>query len=467
MINNGQRYKKSVIATTLRLGKISIFVGKGNLKLINHMKRFALLALSLIATLASVTAQTFEEYFIDKTLRIDYTFSGNSTEQYVALRELSSTEHWWGRRVNLSDVPLEGNGDLTLYDATTGAVIYKTSFSSLFQEWITTPEAATLSKSFEFTLLVPMPQNSVIAELVLRDNTGKESKLRHTISPEDRLIRDRSKQRALPYEYLHKGGDSKDAIDVVILAEGYTAEEMDVFMKDAQITTDEILSYEPFKSHKKKFNFIAISSSSIDSNVSVPQDGQWRETAVGSNFLTFYMNRYLTSGNVYAMYDLATNIPCEHFIILANTDTYGGGGIYNSYTLTTAHHRDFRPVVVHEFGHSFGGLGDEYFYDNADNNDEMHSLQHEPWEPNITTLVDFESKWADMVEKGIEIPTQVTEKRTKNYTVGVYEGGGYRSKGIYRPTDVCRMRNNTAERFCPVCERAIERVILHQTVEQK
>ena len=148
MINNGQRYKKSVIATTLRLGKNSIFVGKGNLKLINHMKRFALLALSLIATLASVTAQTFEEYFIDKTLRIDYTFSGNSTEQYVALRELSSTEHWWGRRVNLSDVPLEGNGDLTLYDATTGAVIYKTSFSSLFQEWITTPEAATLSKSF-------------------------------------------------------------------------------------------------------------------------------------------------------------------------------------------------------------------------------------------------------------------------------------------------------------------------------
>ena len=179
------------------------------------------------------------------------------------------------------------------------------------------------------------------------------------------------------------------------------------------------------------------------------------------------MDRYLTSGNVYAMYDLATNIPCEHFIILANTDTYGGGGIFNSYTLTTAHHRDFRPVVVHEFGHSFGGLGDEYFYLNVDNNDEMHSLQHEPWEPNITTLVDFESKWADMVAKGIEIPTQVTAERTKNYTVGVYEGGGYRAKGIYRPVDVCRMRNNTAERFCPVCERALERVILHQTVATK
>ncbi len=431
------------------------------------MKRLLLSAVAMFVALSSLSAQTFDNYFTDNTLRIDYTFAGNSSEQYIALRELSSTEGWYGRRVNLSEVPLKGNGDLTLYDKATNEIIYKTSFSSLFQEWITTPEASTISKSFEFTLLVPMPKSDIVAELVLRDNTDKESKLRHTISPEDRLIRDRSKQHTLPYEYLHKGGDSKEAIDVVILAEGYTSEEMELFMKDAQITTDEILSYEPFKSHKEKFNFIAVLNPSIDSNVSVPQDGEWRQTAVGSNFLTFYMDRYLTSGNVYAMYDLATNIPCEHFIILANTDTYGGGGIYNSYTLTTAHHRDFRPVVVHEFGHSFGGLGDEYFYLTVDNNDEMHSLQHEPWEPNITTLVDFDSKWADMVDKKIEIPTQVTEKRTKNYTVGVYEGGGYRAKGIYRPTDVCRMRNNTAERFCPVCERAITKVILHQTEEQK
>ena len=431
------------------------------------MRRLLLLTLSLLAIIGTTSAQEFNKCFTDKTLRIDYTFAGNSSEQYIALRDLSSTEGWWGRRVNLSDVPLKGNGDLTLYDTATGEVIYKTSFSSLFQEWITTPEAQTISKSFEFTILVPMPLNNVTAELVLRDNTGKESKLRHTISPADRLIRDRSKQQALPYTYVYKGGDSKEAIDVVILAEGYTAEEMDTFLEDATITTNEILSYEPFKSHKEKFNFIAVASPSVDSNVSVPQDDAWRETAVGSNFLTFYMDRYLTSGNVYAMYDLATNIPCEHFIILANTDTYGGGGIYNSYTLTTAHHRDFRPVVVHEFGHSFGGLGDEYFYLSADNNDEMHSLQHEPWEPNITTLVDFESKWADMVAEGVEIPTAVTAERTKSYTVGVYEGGGYRAKGIYRPTDVCRMRNNTAERFCPVCERALERVILHQTVATK
>ena len=429
------------------------------------MRRFICLAVAMFATLA-VNAQDFDTNFNDATLRIDYTLMGNANEQHVALRDMSSTENWWGRRVNLSDVPLEGNGDLTLYDAETRDVLYKTSFSSLFQEWITTPEAATITKSFEFTLLVPMPQRAVIAEMVLRDNTGKESKLAHTINPADVLIRDRSNQRPVPHAYTHKGGDSKECIDVVILAEGYRIDEMDTFMEDAMITTSEILSYEPFKSHKEKFNFIAVYSASTDTNVSVPQEEAWRDTAVGSNFMTFYMPRYLTSGEVYAMYDWATNIPCEHFIILANTDTYGGGGIYNSYTLTTAHHPSFRPVVVHEFGHSFGGLGDEYFYETTDNNDEMHSLSHEPWEPNITTLVDFDSKWADMVAEGVEIPTKVTKERSKNYVVGVYEGGGYRSKGIYRPTDVCRMRDNVAERFCPVCERAIERVILHQTVSE-
>ena len=415
-----------------------------------------------IAATVAASAQSFDAKFDDATLRLDYTFIGNATEQYIAIADLSTTPNWWGRRINLDTTPLKGNGDLTLRDSATGEVLYKTSFSSLFQEWITTPEALTVTKSFEFTLLVPKPKQSVVATLVLRDNTDKESSHTFTIDPRDLLIRDDSKIAPLPYTYIHKGGDSKECIDVAIVAEGYTSEEMELFMEDAKITAEEILSYEPFKSHRDKFNFIAVASPSKDSNVSVPQQEAWRSTAVGSNFMTFYMARYLTSGNVYAMYDIVTNIPCEHFVILANTDTYGGGGIYNSYTLTTAHHRDFRPVVVHEFGHSFAGLGDEYFYDNADDNDNMHSLNHEPWEPNITTMVDFDSKWADMVAEGVEIPTAVTPERTANYVVGAYEGGGYLSKGIFRPTDVCRMRNNTAERFCPVCERAIERVILHQ-----
>lgn len=431
------------------------------------MRKLLLIFAMALSSSAIMAQEEFDVHFDDATLRIDYTFAGNSDEQLIALKELARTDSWWGRRVNLTDVPLQGNGDLALYDIATNALIYKTSFSSLFQEWITTPEAKDAVRSFEFTLLVPMPNRSVRAEIVLRDNTGKESRLCHTINPDDALIRDRSAQRALPHRYLHRGGDSKECIDVVILAEGYTVQDMDTFFEDALITTEEILSYEPFNSHRDKFNFIVIASPSEESNVSVPQDNEWRETAIMSNFMTFYMDRYLTSGAVYEMYDLATNIPTEHLIILANTANYGGGGIYNSYTLTTAHHPSFRPVVVHEFGHSFGGLGDEYFYEAGDQNDEMHSLSHEPWEPNITTLVDFDAKWADMVEEGIEIPSEPTDERKANYTVGVYEGGGYRTKGIYRPAVVCRMRDNVASRFCPVCERAIERVILHQTVQSK
>ena len=245
------------------------------------------LILSFVALLwvAATSAQDFDSYFTDKTLRIDYTFSGNSSEQHVSLRELSMADGWWGRRVNLDNVPLKGNGDLTLYSADGQNVIYKTSFSSLFQEWITTPEAQTISKSFEFTILVPMPIEDVIAEIVLRDNTGKESVLRHTISPNDKLIRDRSRQQRLPHKYIHQGGDSKECIDVVILAEGYTVDEMDTYFKDAHIATEEILSYEPFKTHADKFNFIVIASPSEDSNVTVPQENAWRTTAVGLKLL--------------------------------------------------------------------------------------------------------------------------------------------------------------------------------------
>ena len=162
---------------------------------------------------------------------------------------------------------------------------------------------------------------------------------------------------------------------------------------------------------------------------------------MGSNFSTFYSDRYLTTGNVKAVHDLLTGIPYEHIIILANTDEYGGGGIYNSYTLTTARHENFKPVVVHEFGHSFGGLADEYFYDNDDISTSDYHAGIEPWEPNITTLADFGKKWEDMLKAGTPVPTPSADAQL--YPTGVYEGGGYVSKGVYRPADECRMRDNT------------------------
>lgn len=430
------------------------------------MKRIFQLLFFALLWVVQATAQEFSTLFEDTTLRIDYTFAGNADHQFVALKELQRQKEWSGRRCNLMTTPLRGNGSLTLRDAATGEVIYRQSFSSLFQEWLVTPEAKGSFRSFEATFLVPMPQREAEMEVMLMNNRGEEQcSLRHTIRPDDVLIRDLSGCEPLPHEYLHRGGSDEECIDVCILAEGYTEAEMELFMKDARTAAEEILNYAPFNRYRDRFNFIAVKSPSRHSNVSVPQDGQWRQTAVGSNFMTFYMPRYLTTSNVYALYDQVRNIPCEHLVVLANTDTYGGGGIYNSYTLTTAHHPHFKPVVVHEFGHSFGGLGDEYFYDIPDFTDETYSLEHEPWEPNITTRVEFEKKWADMMPEGIEVPTEVTDERKAAYTVGLYEGGGYRTRGIFRPAVVCRMRDNVAERFCPVCERSLEKVILHHLQE--
>jgi hypothetical protein len=261
----------------------------------------------------------------------------------------------------------------------------------------------------------------------------------------------------------------EEKIDVAIVAEGYKDEEADLFYEDARKAVEAILAHEPFGAYKDCFNFVAIALPSKDSGVSVPYEGEWKDTAVKSHFSTFYMDRYLTTLRLKNLHDKLAGVPYEHIVILANTDTYGGGGILNSYTLTTAHHPSFKPVVVHEFGHSFAGLGDEYYYD--DQYSEYYYPDCEPWEQNITTLFDFQSKWDDMLPRTISIPTAPVENvwkeikggKTPESFIGVYEGGGYQSKGVYRPYPDCRMKTNAAETFCPVCQRAIARVIEHYT----
>ena len=409
-------------------------------------------------------AQEFDKYFQNATLRIDYVFVGNATQQIIAIDEFARSQNWAGRRINLDKTPVRGNGEVKIINPSDNTVLYRNSFSSLFQEWLTTDEACTTTKSFEFTQLVPFPKQEVIIETSLLSNKGEQQAiLRHKLSPDDKLIRSLDNRAIVPHEYLLQSGSSEECIDIAIMAEGYTQEQMELFMQDARTACDEIMRYEPFASHRDKFNVVAVKCSSIQSDVSVPQNGVWKQTAVNSNFMTFYSPRYLTTNSVHLIHDNLIGVPYEHLIILANTDTYGGGGIYNSYTLTTAHNPYFKPVVVHEFGHSFGALADEYFYEQPDHTENFYSLDYEPWEQNITSLVDFESKWKDMLPKKTDIPTEPTQKREKNYIVGVYEGGGYMTKGMYRPAVICRMRDNVATQFCPVCQRAIEKIILFNT----
>lgn len=426
------------------------------------MKKFLLLpAVVLLSAIMSVAA--------DYTLRLDYIFSGDATHTEISLAKMSRLEGWWGRTVNMDNLLLRGNGQIILRDSATSQVLYCTSFSTLFSEWQCTPEALNTRKAFENVYLVPMPQATAYVTVNILDKRDSiMASMTHIVHPDDILIR----PAASPYtldkcRYVHKGGDSKEAIDIAIVGEGYTKEEMDIFYRDAKETADQILSYEPFKGKADKLNFIAVPVESKESGVSIPLKGEWKQTAFSSHFSTFYSDRYLTTLHLFDLHDALASVPYEHIIILANTDNYGGGGILNSYVLTAAHNRWAMPVVVHEFGHSFAGLADEYFYDDGTDQYDLHT---EPWEPNITTLVNFDSKWKDLVEKS-GIVTKADQRlpayRTlveSDYKVGIYEGGGYLSEGIYRPYPTCRMRDNTYPLFCPVCQRAISRMIDYQTI---
>ena len=388
----------------------------------------------------------------DATLRINYIFSGTDRTCEIAVDELNSLKGWAGRTVRTGEVPLRGNGQICMTSAR-GDTLYRTSFSTLFQEWQATEEATRVRKSFENVFLLPMPTEPVNITVELYDFHGHvAASLTHPVDPEDILIRPAGgfsdndillyRSGMGPARYIRYSGSPAECIDVAIVAEGYTAAEADTFYADAEKAVRSILSHEPFGRLADRFNFIAVAAPSAESGVSVPREGVWKDTAVGSHFDTFYSDRYLTTLRLRKLHDVLANIPYEHIIILANTDTYGGGGIFNSYTLTTAHHPMFEPVVVHEFGHSFAGLADEYYYD--DQFVEYYYPDVEPWEQNITTKADFASKWEDMVKTG---------------AAGLYEGGGYQSKGVWRGADDCRMKTNGAEGFCLVCQRAIEAII--------
>lgn len=441
------------------------------------------LHITLVALMASycvgeALAADFNENFRDSTLRIDYVFGGGPAGVRLMLDSQSKQKGWAGRRSRLKEVPVAGNGTIMVTDPQNGDTLYRNSFSSLFQEWIYTPEAQTKDMAFENSFLVPLPKKEADVTVSLRSNRHEEiGRITHRYRPDDELVALRG-ESPLPHHYIHKGADPSEAIDIAILAEGYTAEEMDTFLNRAKRISDEILSYEPFASNRDKFNVVAVMTPSKESGVSIPLKDEWKDTAFESHFSTFYSSRYLTTPRVWKLHRMLEGIPYEHVLVLVNTPVYGGGGIYNSYQIATADHELTLPVAVHEFGHSFAGLADEYFY--TEEEDNTYPLDIEPWEQNITTMVDFDSKWKDMLTPGVDVPTPWTDgggtredrmKRAKNEksreaVVGAFEGGGYKAKGVYRPVETCRMRDNHNPTFCPVCERAIRRVIGFYTLKQ-
>lgn len=406
------------------------------------MNKILIIIVLSIASFIDVSAQKFEDYFEDRTLRLDYTFSGNHAQHQIYLDELVSLPRWYGKRNRLSEVPLKGNGQLIVRSHADGTVIFRHSFSTLFQEWLTTEESKRTQKSFENVFLMPFPKEPVDITVELRDYHDQvNATMTHTVDPKDILIRKAGERQVTPYITLRQAADTSRCIHVAYVAEGYQQHEMGTFIEDCKVAMEALFAHEPFKQLQDRFNMIAVMSPSEESGVSEPGKGIWKNTVLGSHFDTFYSERYLTTLHLKKMNDVLAGTPYEHIIVLVNGQRYGGGGIYNSYTLTDAHGPWFRPVVVHEFGHSFGGLGDEYPYGN---DDPMYFPDTEPWEPNLTTKHDFSSKWEHLVNDG---------------KAGLIEGGGYLSKGVWRGFENCRMRTNEEPEFCLVCQQALIRLI--------
>lgn len=425
-------------------------------------KLLAIFAIMATVPLSSAKAQDFSQYFSNNTLRINLILGGNAENQSIMIKDLESVPNWYGRKNHLSELPIEGNAQFELKDKKTGLTIYRNSLSTLFQEWLTYPEAKTTTRAFENVILTPMPKDTAILRIDLRNNRREIVKtLTETIIPSDILIR-RANNRHQPYEVLQSAKDSTHCIHIAFIAEGYTEKEMDKFLADAQTATDAIFQHEPFKEFKDRFNIIAVKTASEDSGTSVPHDGIWKNTALGSNFDTFYSERYLTTLNLFKTHDLLEGTPYEHIIILVNTDVYGGGGILNFYNLVSTGHKYFKPVIVHEFGHSFAGLADEYAYEQEQLG--MYPKDVEPWEPNITTLKDFHGKWENLIKKGTKIPTP-TSKNPKEIKqkVGLFQGAGYDLKNVYRGVQDCRMRTNSNPEFCIVCQDALTKLIKFYT----
>ncbi|MBM4159401.1 MAG: peptidase M64 [Ignavibacteria bacterium] len=405
----------------------------------------------------------FDDYFTEGTLRFDYIRAGNSEGNNIFFEQLKKEPHWAGNKKNIIDKFNYGHYKYLVYDAESNQLIFSRGYNSLFDEWQSTAEAKSLNRSFYETVIMPYPKNKIRLELFQRNRDGNFSKqFELIIDPKDYRI----KSGKLPnYEtkQIVNSGESQNKVDIVFLPDGYTKDEMEKFENDAVRFAGYFLDCSPFKENKDKFNFWIVKAPSEESGVDLPGEGIYKNTILNMTFYSLDVERYLMTPDVKSVRDLAGTVPYDNILIIANSSKYGGGAIYNYYTTFTSDNTDNAPyLIVHEFGHHFCALGDEY-YTSQVSVEEYYNLNVEPYEANLTTLVNFDSKWKDMIDKDTPIPTPPTDEYKNK--VGVFEGGGYVAKGVYRPVFDCTMKSRSYNNFCPVCTKAIKEMIDYYCTE--
>lgn len=413
---------------------------------------FTILLFALVAT----SSAQFGKYFKNKTLRFDYYHSGSVEAEYVLPDEMTHEGKWAGPRKHLIDPFDYGADKIMVYDSATENLIYTRGFSTLFIEYQATEEAKSQCGNFPESIRMPFPKKTVRLEYYSR---GKDmvwvKRYEAFINPAKDEIKVKTK-KVYPSERIVKSGNPKKKLDLVILPEGYTAAEMSKFREDCERFSGYLFETDPYGKYKKKINIRAVMAPSEESGTDNPGDTVSRNTLLNSSFYTFGSDRYLMTSDFKKVRDVASSVPYDQIIILVNHTRYGGGGIYNFYAISTVDNGNSGFVFTHEFGHCFAGLGDEYSGAGSAS-DDIYLKDKEPWEPNITTLVNFDSKWKDMLLPGTPVPTPATDEWKGK--VGVFEGAGYMEKGVYRPYFDCSMNVIKFNNFCPVCKRAIVRMI--------
>ncbi|HPI86050.1 MAG TPA: M64 family metallopeptidase [Bacteroidales bacterium] len=413
------------------------------------------ISLLLVISALSAGAQ-FNRYFENATLRFDYFHSGSVEAEYVVPDEMIREGSWAGPRKNLIDPFDYGAFKIMVYDSITGKLIYTRGFSSLFIEYQATEQALTECGNFQESILMPFPKRTVKLEYYSR---GKEMvwtrQFETFINPVKDEIRIKPGAGYVTEDILYSGKPKKK-LDLVFLPEGYTAAEMDKFRTDCNRFTDFLFQTEPFGEYRKKINIRAVMAPSEESGTDIPTDSVFKNTLLGAGFNTLNTERYLMATDFKIVRDVASAVPYDQIVIMVNSPQYGGGGIYNFYAISTVDNIYSGFVFTHEFGHSFAGLGDEYS-DSGSAAGILYLENAEPWEPNITTLADFESKWKDMLPEGTPVPTPATEEFKGK--LGVFEGAGYQAKGAYKPYLDCSMNMIRFNNFCPVCQRAMRGMI--------
>lgn len=376
----------------------------------------------------------YDKHFTNERMRIDYYVYAQKDAIEVKIKDITKEPHWAGVRNENLQKSYGGNFKYRLIDIESDSIIFERGFSSMVEEWQSS-DLKEEKRRFEMVAIMPFPKSDVSFEILQWDmHKGKyDFVYSSNIDVED------IKEALL--ESVNIDVASSTSVDVVILSEGYTKEQESIFISDCNRFTEYMFNVAPFDSLKADFTIRNVFAPSEDSGTSMLDGKTKLETNYGSSFYTFEEPRYLTTESMFSVHNAIAGIDYDYIIILVNTDVYGGAGFYNTYAITSAHNTASMEVFIHEFGHSFAGLADEYFYEHDDVLDGMYSILVEPWEANITSRVDFSSKWEDMMKDGIR-------------GLGLYEGAGYLTKGMYRGEDNCMMRALSYP-FCAVCRRQI------------